>query len=279
MVTKTFNGNGGSLTDGTNWTPPGVPLPGDTAVMSSGSGILGDSNLNGDTLLFGHDFSGTEPPPNLTLWNATLDLENQGLAEGTVSAADGSTLNINRVASSEGATLTVNIADSDQLDGTLAAPVFRSLVTINGPTSVYNHSGTTDLTLGGRVELNTNVLGTGDWNLSFVSELTTNGLFTETVTDQGGALDVKTPTLFTGQINLINSVDSQPVTQVSLEGLFATAATYDGSTLSLLFGSEVIDQVKISDPNSFKVYQAPTGVQIFAGEPSTPVTFPLLLQT
>ena len=73
-----FSGPGSSLTDSMNWTPPGVPQPGDVAVMSTGYGILGGSDLNGVTLTFGVGVptpNPPPPPPSLVLWDATLNLQ------------------------------------------------------------------------------------------------------------------------------------------------------------------------------------------------------------
>jgi hypothetical protein len=284
MATKTFNGIGTSLTDGMNWTPAGVPGPADTAIMSTGFGILGGSNLNGAPLSFGVGFPSPTPPepaPKLTLWDATLDMKTLGYGGGTVTAANNSTLNILNASTSLGTRLTVDISDWNKLHGTFAG-VTKASVSINGHASVYDHSGSTGIGLGGSVALNTNVLGTGEWNMGFLGGLSINGQFNETVNFRGGgAVDVKTPTLFTGQINMSGNELENPgqLPQVSLEGLVATAATYDGSTLSLLYGSTIIDQVKISDPAPFSVYQAPTGVQIYAHEPSTPPPYQLLLHT
>ena len=94
MVDKTFNGNGGSLTNGMNWTPPGVPAATDTAFMPSGSGILGGSNLNGATLDYGIPAPSDTNAPALTLWDARLDLDVYGFGGQAITAEDNSTLNI-----------------------------------------------------------------------------------------------------------------------------------------------------------------------------------------
>ena len=269
MVDKTFNGNGGSLTNGMNWTPPGVPAATDTAFMPSGSGILGGSNLNGATLDYGIPAPSDTNAPALTLWDARLDLDVYGFGGQAITAEDNSTLNIDFSNAAPPVGLTVDIAPYDTLNGTVGAVADHTLVVL-GQSSVYNHTGSTDLETGGTAILDTNTLGIGDWILEFMSQLAVAGGFDQTVTSHGGFLNLETPTLFTGQVSMSSAEPTPVAPDVLLDNLVATGAKYDGQTLSILWGSQVIDRIHISDPDSFKVFQTSSGVNIWARDPTDP---------
>ncbi len=281
---KLFNGNGGDLMAPQNWTPPGVPQSGDFAEMASGSGYLRSSDFGGNTLHFGNDppSPGTPPGPTLNLFAANLNVQTIGGGRGTINAYGASTLDLTAGHQHiPNAAMAVNIGPWDSMSGTLGSPREGSF-TINGASSVYRHQGDTPLGPGDTVQLNTNTLGTGDWTLGFLGTLDVNGLFSETVNAQGGQLDLEKPTLFTGQINLASfGIGSGNDADVVLHGLAATDATYGNGVLSLDFGSQLIDQIRLASSQPFAVYQTAQGVEIWqkgiGGEPPGPHT--LLLHT
>ncbi len=277
---KVFDGAGGDLMAPLNWIPPGVPQSGDFAVMSAGSGYLWYSDFGGNTLHFGNDPAspGTPAGPTLNIYGSTLDVQSFSGGRGTINANWHSTLNLDpgRHSFVPNAAITVNIGPWDDMSGTLSSPRHGS-VSIHGLSSVYRHSGDTSLGMGDTVSLDTNVVGTGDWTLGFLSELDVNGLFNETVNAQAGRLDLERPTLFTGQVNLASSgIGSGNLPDVVMQGLFATSATYADGLLSLNFGTQLIDQLKLATSQPFAVYQTARGVEIWqmglGGTPSEPHT-------
>lgn len=257
----TWSVSSGNLLDGTNWSPAGVPSATDFAIQTSGESSIQGATFP-TTLHFG-EFGSV-----LDVIGSTLTV--QFWAEllggtGTMNVYNHSQIDVSFTGGAFAAdNLTINIGPWDNYIGHLTmeqSPTRGgSAVTINGSSSTYTHLGSTALISNDVVHLNTNTIGIGSWTLGYHSSLSVDGIFKQSVLSNGGILFLDTPTLFTGSVNMTNS--GAPNEEVSLLNLFATAAKYHGGTLTLDFGSQVIDRLRVASDAAFDVYQTPTGVQL-----------------
>lgn len=53
MATKTWNGGAGNYRTGSNWSPSGVPVAGDTVIIQSGAAAIASGTIDGNFLRFG----------------------------------------------------------------------------------------------------------------------------------------------------------------------------------------------------------------------------------
>ena len=261
MTAKTWNASKGSLLDPANWTPTGVPTAADTADQFSGTSYLVHATF--PTTL---ELSGGAPG------DATLDVCNSrinvhlggggpvGVGYGTINVHN-STVNMHVAGGGDGAgSFIVNIDRSSVLKGTLTmagSPSGGSSLVINGGT--YKHTGLTTLPSNDVVTLNTTTIGNGSWSLGYLTSLTVHGALRQSVTVDGGVLDLELPRTYTGAVTLDSNTADNPA--VELSNLFATAASYHKGVLTLDHGSAVIDKLKVGG-SAFRVYQTSTGVQI-----------------
>ena len=74
MATKTWFGGTGNYNDPNNWSPPGVPLGGETAVISAGTVHLHNQIVSNVGFEFDSTFQASQPV--LDLRNVILDKSN-----------------------------------------------------------------------------------------------------------------------------------------------------------------------------------------------------------
>jgi hypothetical protein len=264
MTIKVFDVSDGDLLTASNWSPDGVPAASDTAEQFSGTSHLYNATFPTPLQLSG----GSPGGATLDIYHGSIDVHlggggPVGVGYGTIAAADNSTVNMNVVGGGYGAgDFIVDISPWDNMTGTLTmagSPSGGSSVTINGSSDTYTHNGITSLESNDVVLLNTTTIGNGSWDIGFLSSLTVDGAMSQNVTVDGGILDLGLPGAFSGSVALVSNAAANAA--VGLSQLFATAASYDGNTLTLDYGSQVIDDIKVSGA-PFDVYQTNTGVQI-----------------
>jgi hypothetical protein len=132
------------------------------------------------------------------------------------------------------------------------SPGGGSTVTVNGWSDTYTHLGVTSLQSNDLVSLNTTTIGNGSWQIGFLCSLAVNGAMSQNVAVNGGILSLGLPGAFSGTVTLASNVADNAA--VDLSKLFATAASYDGDRLTLDYGSQVIDTIKVGGA-AFDVYQ------------------------
>jgi hypothetical protein len=297
-----LGGRGNQASDRLDWSPNGVPQPGDALTITQGSININGNQIGADVL----DASGTARVSiksgindHLSVHDgARVYLTNTFGAEITKSGGDVSltTTGVNQAdiqspARGFGGNLT--IANHGTLIGSVG--LFGSSVRLNGGTFV--NTGTS---LGGfdegSVVINADVLGIGNWRVSTFHAPFGELQFLQsvgpgqTVTMEGGfsgyaLLDIKHPGEFQAAINFsANSV-------IDLDGVAATSWAYsdNGGSNGALYlysgpNNQTVDVLRFTDTSgtAFGIAQGTStggkGVEIFAsGYPNIPHSSDLLL--
>jgi len=291
-----LGGRGNQASDPLDWSPNGVPQPGDALTITQGSININGNQLGADVL----DASGTARinikngvGDNLRASNgARVSLTNTFGTEITKAQGDVSltTTGVNQVdIQSPGRGFGGNMMINNH--GTLIGGIdlFGSNVTLNGGSFVNNGTSLAGFD-GGRAVINAGVLGIGNWRvdtfhanfgeLKFLQSVGPG----QTVTMEGGLsgyalLDVEHPNTFQAAVDFsANSV-------VDLKGLVADSWAYteDGS-LYLYDGPnhQTVDVLRFTAHTGFGIAQGTStggkGVEVFASTyPNIPHSADLLL--
>jgi hypothetical protein len=124
------------------------------------------------------------------------------------------------------------------------------------------------------VAIDANVVGTGEWNLWFDSA-TLNGKVGSGQTfsiSTSGSVTVNDRHHFDGNINIQPGVVDFSVLVAKVD---ATAFDFNGSTLALYSGQNVVHRLAFTDPDTFGVYQVGHSVVISNTTPAGGVALPL----
>lgn len=218
-----------------NWSPTGVPQPGDVLTMNGGLMNISGNDLTGDTLNI--ETNNTVNPAAVT-----LNLSN-GAVPMTLDSGQG-----------DAGAVTVNLADNtDWIGGANAGP-FGGPVTIQatGPQATGTWSNTTSL-IDNSVLVSANVVGNG----SFTTEMA-HGTGTKLEFAQGVSAG-QTVTITGGQYpaNGISTVQVDDPSnyhasttlgfgEMILQGVTADSYTYQNDMLSLYNGSTVVDTLNLA---------------------------------
>ena len=260
MTARTWTGaESNNAADPNNWTPTGIPQPGETLTMTGGTMDIRGQILAGDTLTIGQLATPVTATLNLSHHaTATMDVLS-GIPTGvagvdvTVNVKGSDTLNFHEEYIS-GTKLTVNLADHATLTGSVGAEYISDLTMTGGPGSRYaNISGGAG---GAAAVYDVDVVGTGQFSaapaqsLGGVLEFGRSVSQGQTVKVGGNNgqgvtsyLKVDHPHQFAGSVAL------QTFGEVDLQGLAnADSYTYQNDMLSLYSGNKVIDVLRLTLP-------------------------------
>ena len=280
----TWNGNDGSYTDATQWTPEGVPLYGssDSAVIQSGTVTLSNFAPNNITIFLGGTNAATQPDlvlDNAALGpNARLDLFQPttgnplGYATITVQGYDtnyGLIDNLAQPFSPE--TATIAIAPYSQLnqEGVISVGPGPTLqVTGNGDApATLNNDGAINVN-GGSIAISTDVTGSG--TIAFASP--PGGPFGSGSVELGrgvsssqhisfaspggeGNLRIDDPLAFHGVIDgFAAPYSSITVANTQATGAFFAQITPASGALLLLNGQQVVDALTVTGAHASNAY-------------------------
>ncbi len=165
MTDRTWTGaQNNSARDPNNWSPTGVPVPGDTLAMQSGMMNIRDNDLAGGTVVFGTDETLATGTLNLSHHaTASLGLALGASADVTINVKGSDTLNVNHEAPG-GLQLTVDLADHASLTGAFLM-TFGGVALTGGDGSRFVNNGSS-LFEGTSVKLDTSVVGKGSITLT-----------------------------------------------------------------------------------------------------------------
>ncbi len=262
MTDRTWTGaENNSAGNPNNWSPTGVPVPGDTLAMPGGTMNIRDNDLAGDTLVFG---TGQTPATTtLTSVTATLNLSHQANValdvpqyasdQVTINVKGSDTLNVHTDYPS-GGLFTVNLADHATLTGAFSI-VFSSLDMEGGPGSRLVSSGSS-MIAGSSAKFDTSVVGKGTFTVSSVQSRIGQLEFGDSVSygqnmtvigDLGryriSQIQIDRPDEFKGAVGL------GVFGEVDLVGL-TNADSYQlkNDILSIYSGCNVIDTLRLTTP-------------------------------
>ena len=281
MTSRTWVGGGNdNASNPNNWSPGGVPVPGDTLSMLSGTMNVRDNNLAGDTLGIGAAQTSATMTLNLSRHaGVSLDIAQFSDDQVTVNATGSDTLNVNTEFPS-GLDMTVNLADHAKLTG--AFTMTFGAVTLNGGTgSRFVNNGLSQF-VGSHAVFDTDVRGKGAFNVSTaqaqagtlefggaVSPGQTISASGDPGRDLASHIRVDQPQAFQGAVNL------NIFGELDLQGLAnADSYTFQNDMLSIYSGDTVLDTVRLTAPPppanvsgnfDLAVYQTPTGVAVDRG--------------
>jgi hypothetical protein len=256
------NNHANNLAD---WSPHGVPQPGDTLTMGNGTTMnLTGNQLAGDALNVDNTL-GSKSSETINISGVT----NLNLVTGAAPGGGPPSDNV-----------IVDLAANSKWVGGFSDSTFTN-VTVNGP---GNFANTSTMASGNHETINANVVGNGQFTttrghgggvLEFVHSVGAG----QTVTiDWGGyglagaTVQVDDPAHFHASVNL-------SVGDLLLEGTKASSYSYDGgsNSLKLFNGNTVVDTLVVANtttktgfsaPASFAVAQVGNAVDIFKGSGS-----------
>jgi hypothetical protein len=249
------NNNANRIAD---WSPHGVPQPGDTLTMAPGATMnLTGNQLAGDTL---HVNSNGAAQPTTTI---------------NVSGVTNLNLTTGATLGPENDKVIVNLAANSKWVGGFSDNLFSN-VKVDGPGNFAN----TLTHAGGTTIIDANVVGQGQFTatrshgsglLEFAHGV---GAGQSVTIDWGGyglagaTVKVDDPANFHASTNL-------SVGNLLLEGLKASSYAYEGNSLTLFNGNTVVDKLIVANttthsgfefpPASFSVAQVGNAVDIFKG--------------
>ena len=288
----TWNGNDGSYTDPTNWTPQGVPLYGGdaSAVIQSGTVTLSNAEPNDVSIALAGPSEANQP--NLVLDNAAfgpgVDLTLVSLANsapGQAPAVGFATITVTGYDTNEGRVflggakinpdfLNIAIAPYSQLNQEGTISVFdSSQLRVSGndeAPATLNNDGTIDVS-GGSAIISTDVTGSG--TLAFVSaspsfgddaELGAGVSATQHISFNGAdptgtreSLRIGSPSAFHGVIDgFADQLDSITLANTQATGAYFAQVTPESGALLLLNGQEVVAALTVTGthlPNAYGV--------------------------
>jgi hypothetical protein len=256
MTNKTWIGGGSNNAHtASDWSPTGVPQPGDMLDMQAGIMNIRGNSLAGNTLVIGGQNTNAAPTTLNLSHHArlSLDIARFSSDEVTVNVQGSDTLDVHTEFPSSGQ-FTINLADHANLAGTFNM-VFSSATVSGGDGARFLNNGSSVLP-GSSVTFDTSVKGRGNFTVgnaqSRPGELEFKGSVShgQSVTVGGDPgrgvishLQIDHPDTFKGAValNLFGEVD--------LAGL-SDADSYQlkNDILSIYSGCEVIEKLRLTTP-------------------------------
>nr|WP_294522178.1 hypothetical protein [uncultured Rhodopila sp.] len=222
MTTRTWVGGDNHASNPNDWSPSGLPQPGDSLVMNTGTMTLSGQTLAGDTLTIG----GNGTVDINTIHATTLKLATaEPAAHINIHAALHSTL-----------TLTVNFGSYSYLNVSGGKLAFIGTSGFGAFSTVLKDditgTGTLDLSGGNASGENMEING------SVASGLTFN-IYSLGIGDAG--LQIDHPSKFHAAINMVQSG------WVAFEGIHATRGELFNGILEMFDGKKLVDAVRLTN--------------------------------
>lgn len=261
MTTRTWSGTTGNFTDAGSWSPAGVPVSGDTAVINAGTVALA-SSPSGVTIQL-NETAGEAAATTLALNGVTLDgsvaivandMNNYNASSPTISVAGTSTLA--GTDSFYGPKTTFTVASGSTLinAGTLnfysSAPLMNGggLFENNGLVGIVNPNATSQYSI-----INDPIAGGGTIALGPNAriEIGSSVQSGQTILLNGGAsgneiVQLDSVGTFQGAINGFSSSDLIAVTNTPYTGFTYTSTGANSGTLNLLNGASTIGSINFN---------------------------------
>jgi hypothetical protein len=296
-ITRTWIGGGNNKASNPNdWSPTGVPQPGDTLQQMSGQTPLtmnvSGNDLAGDTL----DLVGSSAPFTMNMSDKavadvsvsepiggdTYNLTQQSTLNSTVLIDTPQVINISgsdhfSTSSSGLGMLSVNVASSSTWTGSFSL-VDSTLTASGGSNSVFINDGSSELFDYSYTVLNLPVLGDGSFSLVFHGFLTFGSSVgvnqsVSIAADPQSYVVIDHPKEFLGSITL-GAGPGVGDESIDLMGLAkADSYTFKNDMLSIFSGNTVIDKLRLTDdtPYGFAVEKETGSVNIVAySHPTNP---------
>jgi hypothetical protein len=276
-TTRTWLGGGNNAASNPNdWSPAGLPQPGDTLIITQGTIVVSGNDLAGNVLSVLYPANGG-PTPTIDVQNAQVDLD----AASPVPIGGG---------------LTINVAGNDQISflsprPEIFTPTFdlaaNSSVTLTGDNFFFIYSfhggagselindGTLRYNQTGSI-IDTNIAGTGTIDVSRAHDgsasLEVNGsvgsgqTFAMQTSSFSANLIVDQPEAFGGRV----VVEPDPyfsLASILLKGLNATSFDLTNDLLRLYDGNQSVDTLRLTNNagEPLTVQETGSGVMIVAG--------------
>ncbi len=255
MADRTWVGSANNNARNPNsWSPTGVPQPGDTLTMPSGTMNIRDNNLAGDTLVIGQQFASATATLNLSHHaSLSLDAPVSSSDQVTVNVEGSGTLNAHNEFPS-GLGLTVNLADHARLTGAFNL-AFGGLDIEGGPGSRLVNNGSSFFE-GSSAKLDTRVKGHGNFAVGTAQSVGGRLEFGDSVScgqsvsvsgdpfrDAVSHVQIDQPGAFKGAVAL------GVFGEVDLQGLAnADSYTFQNDMLSIYSGNTVLDTLRLTTP-------------------------------
>jgi hypothetical protein len=252
-ITRTWNGRGNNAASNSgNWSPGGVPQPGDDLVMAQGTmNVRGDA-LAGDALSLATP-SGAPSVEIDARAGARLDLHSS-LPSGLLTHAD---VNVHGTV-----TLTADIVGLAQLNISGGTIQFVGSSTFIGLDQVFNAPlvGTATVNLRSATHLPEKMIVNGAVAAGLTFDLSSSG-------PPLTSLQIDHPEQFHGRIRIDSPIPPPAgFGDVAFMGLHATSADLRNDMLLMFDGNKLVDAVRISGGGSgFKLEQNNMGVMLSQG--------------
>jgi hypothetical protein len=270
VTTRTWiGGRDNSVYDANDWSPAGVPQPGDALYMLDGTADMEGGDLSGDILHMGYTEQFGQPTPAVI--NPVLNISNGAnlnVFASSLGPPNSSTINVmghvglNVLASTSthfGSTdLQINL-NHGVLDASLQ--IFNETVTVAGPGKFHNINTDFDI---GTLNITADIIGTGTTSLRFAHEELGGSVSSQQTFSFGAAssLTIDQPHQFHGLINGPTD-NAAPGDQVNLLGIQADSYSLANDLLTLYSDDKVVDRLRLHDTSgSTSVGQGPSGVVI-----------------
>ena len=287
----TWNGNDGSYTDATQWTPEGVPLydNGDTAVIQSGTVTLSNAAPDNITIFLGGTNAATQP--DLVLNNAALGPDVQllltpftprqapGFETITVQGYDtnygtisyGQSYGDLIIGGPENATIAIAPYSQLNQEGRIDAGSSLRITGSSDAPATLNNDGTIDVS-GGSIAISADVIGSG--TIAFeggplvpfgtglvefgggVSASQHISLSGPDSVYSAANLRIDDPSAFHGVIDRFLSASQARITLANTQatGAFFAQVTPDSGALLLLNGQQVVDALTVTGAHATNAY-------------------------
>lgn len=290
-----WNGNDGSYTDASNWTPQDVPLYGGgaSAVIQSGTVTLSDTKPNDITIALAGPSQAVQP--NLVLHNAAFGpgvyltlVTSANSLPGQLPAVGFATVTVDGYDTVEGRIsvgvgrqanpdfLTISIAPYSQLnqEGTIGVTIYSRLQvsgTDQGP-AMLNNDGAINVS-GGSVIISAGVIGSG--TIAFFSEPTRasdsvelgGGVSaTQHISFDSPNYFASTESLRIGNLSAFHGIidgfkdqlDSITLANTQATGAYFAQVTPDSGALLLINGQEVVGALTVTGTHASNAYSVST---------------------
>lgn len=272
MTARSWIGDnsGNSLYTAANWSPAGVPAPGDMLSMENGGASMDGGNLAGDVLTITADTSAAQP------YSATVNLSGHANLSALVShtalveqdvtfnVVGRATLNLQEHANSlASTTVTENIAPHSVLRGSFVVDGHDPSLTVNGADNTARFANTGDSSIAnGVATINADVIGVGSFTAQPFAGIIFMGSVGagQTVNSNGfDRITIDKPGLFHGLVNFAGG----PINTIDLLGVTADSCSYQNDMLSLYRGGQRVDSLRLhADASQFQVTESASGVSI-----------------